>query len=481
MSYPSPPPGGATDHSTPGLGDELRTLRRSGTDRVVAGVLGGLGRQIGIDPIILRVATAVLAVFGGVGFLLYAIAWLLVPADGEPGSILDQALGRSESRDSGSIPMAIFLTAVVLISSGNLVGGSWDGVVLLILAVAGFVALTRNRGSQTDAHAAPYEAGAYGPYEPYAPPAEAAYGAPHPSPTPPADDTETDAAASAPTTPDAAADTDHASDAGTTAPVTTPVVAAPDTRPAAATIPAAGSAEGWPEGPDWGPYSNAWSPYDQPSAPAPGLPPGAPSARPPRPRSILGAVTVSAALLAVGVLAIQDVYWASVPAGMYVAVPLAVVGIGLLIGTWFGRSRGLLALGIVLALALVPTTLAGRLDGELGDAHVRIASLDELPDERVRYGGGNIDYDLSAMTLTDADSATLELELGVGNLHVVVPPSADVTITGDVSVGDIRVFDQASSGVGRERTFTDHGPDGPGGGTLTLDLEVGVGEIEVTR
>src|SRR5437667_12666173 len=63
-----------------------RVLRRSREDRVIAGVCGGLGRYLGVDPILLRVALVVLAIGGGVGFLIYGGAWLVIPkeAPGEP-------------------------------------------------------------------------------------------------------------------------------------------------------------------------------------------------------------------------------------------------------------------------------------------------------------------------------------------------------------------------------------------------------------
>ena len=57
-------------------------LRRSTTDRKVAGVAGGLGRHLNIDPTILRVVFVVLCFFGGAGFVLYGAAWLFVPEDG---------------------------------------------------------------------------------------------------------------------------------------------------------------------------------------------------------------------------------------------------------------------------------------------------------------------------------------------------------------------------------------------------------------
>jgi phage shock protein PspC (stress-responsive transcriptional regulator) len=81
----STPPQGPPD-SGPGVGwDDIRDLgrvRRSRTDRKVAGVAGGLGRHLDIDPVILRVAFVVLAFFGGVGLLLYVALWLLLPEEG---------------------------------------------------------------------------------------------------------------------------------------------------------------------------------------------------------------------------------------------------------------------------------------------------------------------------------------------------------------------------------------------------------------
>ena len=44
---------------------DLGRLRRSVRDRKVAGVAGGLGRHLDIDPVILRVAIVVLVFFGG--------------------------------------------------------------------------------------------------------------------------------------------------------------------------------------------------------------------------------------------------------------------------------------------------------------------------------------------------------------------------------------------------------------------------------
>jgi signal transduction histidine kinase len=56
-------------------------LRRDLENRVLAGVCAGLGRRLGLDPVILRVGFVVAAAAGGAGFVLYGLAWLLIPAD----------------------------------------------------------------------------------------------------------------------------------------------------------------------------------------------------------------------------------------------------------------------------------------------------------------------------------------------------------------------------------------------------------------
>ena len=56
-----------------------RTLRLSATERMVAGVCGGLGEFFELDPILFRAAFLVLAFVGGLGVVLYLALWLLIP------------------------------------------------------------------------------------------------------------------------------------------------------------------------------------------------------------------------------------------------------------------------------------------------------------------------------------------------------------------------------------------------------------------
>lgn len=59
----------------------LKPLTRSATNRVLAGVCGGLGNYFQIDPILFRIAFIILTIGVGWGILLYIILWIAVPLE----------------------------------------------------------------------------------------------------------------------------------------------------------------------------------------------------------------------------------------------------------------------------------------------------------------------------------------------------------------------------------------------------------------
>jgi phage shock protein C len=84
---PEPGQPGPGDHGPPPPGPPApapaqRTVRRSRGDRVIAGVCGGLGRYLGIDPVLLRVAFIILALANGLGLIAYVVAWVAIPEEG---------------------------------------------------------------------------------------------------------------------------------------------------------------------------------------------------------------------------------------------------------------------------------------------------------------------------------------------------------------------------------------------------------------
>ena len=77
---------------------QARQLRRSGDDRMLAGVAGGIARYLDADVTLVRVIIAALVLFTGAGAALYLAAWLLIPADGDDESIAAAWIARHQDR-----------------------------------------------------------------------------------------------------------------------------------------------------------------------------------------------------------------------------------------------------------------------------------------------------------------------------------------------------------------------------------------------
>ena len=56
-------------------------LYRSTKKKVIGGVCGGLGEYLILDPVLIRIVFVLLAIFNGVGVLVYLIMWVVIPAD----------------------------------------------------------------------------------------------------------------------------------------------------------------------------------------------------------------------------------------------------------------------------------------------------------------------------------------------------------------------------------------------------------------
>ncbi len=81
-------------------------LDRSGDDRAIAGVASGFGRYVGVDPMVVRLALVVLVFANGLGLLLYAAGWALLPAERTGGSI-DAAPSPSVERTVGLLLLTV--------------------------------------------------------------------------------------------------------------------------------------------------------------------------------------------------------------------------------------------------------------------------------------------------------------------------------------------------------------------------------------
>lgn len=391
--------------------DEIRDLgrlRRSVTDRKVAGVAGGLARHLDIDPVILRVAFVVLVFFGGAGLIVYGACWLFVPEEGSDSAPLHL--------DDRSRTVALVIAGVL--AAAVLVGHSFGGFPfpwpLALVAVVALILLTRRDSSRTP---------------PPPPPAAPPYGGPY--------------------------------GAHVAAPV-----AGPPTAEAAEAAEAAGT-----------PYAAA--------APTPTYPPAYPpggwattgvAPRSPRRRGpILFWFTLALIALAEGLLGIVDVAGLSVPGSAYPALAVAITGLMLLVGAFWGRAGGLILLGLVSTVALAGATASDHLNGS--DLHASPGKASAVRDS-YSVSGGELVLDLSHVRDVSAlDGRTIHVSGDIGRLEVVVPATVETTVHADINgPGDIRLFGRDSGGIGIAMTRASGPTDAP---AITVNADLEVGQIEV--
>ena len=59
----------------------MERVYRSRTDKKIAGVCGGLAHYFDIDPVIIRLCLVLFMLLGGSGFIIYIIAWIVIPLE----------------------------------------------------------------------------------------------------------------------------------------------------------------------------------------------------------------------------------------------------------------------------------------------------------------------------------------------------------------------------------------------------------------
>ena len=363
--------GAMTSQDTQRTDASGRLLRRRTSDRVIGGVAGGIADYFNVDPLLIRIGFVGLIIFGGAGLVLYLVAWLLIPAEGQDVSPVE-ALIRRLGMTPGRI-LTFAVVAVVLLFLMN----SWntgfdlsgrDGVLwAAAVIVVGFLLIRRRETAPAMSAAS---------------------------------------AASAPPA----------------------VIAAP-------------------------------------RAPAR-----------PRPRSPLGWYVYAAVLIAIGVLAlVSQVADVEVEPGQFFGAALAVMGIGLVIGAWWGRARILILLAmLLLPLAVAASFVTAPLEGGVGAPRFTPANAAELRDE-YRLMSGTLTLDLTELSV-GRRPINIAASVAVGQLVVILPRDASVELRARAGAGVVSLFDGYDVGTSLDNVFVRHHQYGT---TYVLDLEVGIGDVLV--
>ncbi len=176
-----------------------------------------------------------------------------------------------------------------------------------------------------------------------------------------------------------------------------------------------------------------------------------------------------------GVLGVVDLAGASVAPSAYPALVLALSGVFLLIGAFWGRAGGLILVGLLAAGATVGATVADQ-----WDPHREVVRpvTSAAVEDSYHLDTGNLVFDLTDVTdPARLDGRTIHLSGGVGQIDIEVPVGMAVVVDAHVSgPGGISLFGEDSGGVDTTASASHSGPlsDAP---QLTIDADLHVGAI----
>jgi phage shock protein C len=114
-----------------------RRIYRSRTNSMAAGICGGLGEYLNVDPTIIRVVAVLLIFAKGIGLLAYLVGWIIIPRRPEMEA---EAVPPQRSERSQLLPgLALIIVGLVFLLS-NLIpwfdlSNLWP-IILIVLGVA---------------------------------------------------------------------------------------------------------------------------------------------------------------------------------------------------------------------------------------------------------------------------------------------------------------------------------------------------------
>jgi phage shock protein PspC (stress-responsive transcriptional regulator)/predicted membrane protein len=429
--------------------------QRSRSDRWVAGVCGGMGRALNIDPVLVRVVMAVL-ILSGPGIIFYIAAWVLMPDEGSDRSAAQGLLGDRIRPDHPWLwPVVIgicIFAAIAMMSSfnfGKLVPGP-----LIVLAIIWVVAKQRKnakkRGEWTGQ--APNWTGQ--------------------------DPNWTD---QGPNWTGRPQDTTTASPAGQQPSASSymPPQTGPSTPPAGPSS----SATQRPQDRTFEPVQAVWT-EDDPlglyvDEPQTAPPTTTKTAEPPA-KGMRGIKSIIVLLtgLAIGIAAA-----AGAPTAITLAVGLVTLGAGMLLGGFVGRTLWLLPLGILLAIGIAISTVFPNGPRDFADKNFTATATDTVTatNQTYNFDAGQVTLDLTKAKF--APGAKVSVHGGAGEVVIKVPQDVDVNGQLSAKMGDIvGLNNQSQDGHNAQVTLNDLGTDGkPGPSSVTVDVNLKLGSITLER
>ncbi|MBZ5740163.1 PspC domain-containing protein [Nocardioides mangrovi] len=204
----------------------------------------------------------------------------------------------------------------------------------------------------------------------------------------------------------------------------------------------------------------------------------APKPENPRKRGpVLFWFTVALIALAEGILGIVDLAGGSVADPAYPALAVAICGVMLLVGAFYGRAGGIIAIGLLASVGLAGATAAQEIDTDSYTATPRTAAEVQSV---YQLDVGEQRVDLTRVADLDAlDGRTITIDGDVGSIDLTLPHGLRATLDATVDgPGEIKLFGSDDSDWGVDDRMTVGNSGDP---HVTIYLNLHVGSIEVTN
>ncbi|MEO5875812.1 MAG: PspC domain-containing protein [Streptosporangiaceae bacterium] len=162
------------------------------------------------------------------------------------------------------------------------------------------------------------------------------------------------------------------------------------------------------------------------------------------------------------------------------ATGLAVVGLGLVAGSAYGRPRGLVPVGALLSMALVTSSVVGDVPAGSRFGEVRWHPVDVNGSQNYRVVAGEGKLDLTGLPLRPGQRLVVNAAVGLGELKITIPRDARVELHASLGLGDVTVDKHITSGP---RAKVDQVLPGAGANPPVIELHVKgkIGDLEVRR
>lgn len=451
--------------------NSIWTVRRSATDAKLSGLCGGVAQHWGVDPVLVRLGCALLALSGGIGLVLYLAGWLLIPLQGKAEAPIHSLVGDQARRWSREVWIVLVALCCIVAFAvfGQLSFGFGPAAILALIWYFGYYKHRRPHSSGCGRSAASVTAAPSVPSEPQF--------FRYPGPATPF----TEAAMAWQQRVEQAHRAGSPPRAGAAAGLTYPEE---DLREPV------GPAESLPPAMPLGAESLAHQAFLAVPDPVGLYAEGGSIALAPTPAPVRRSTSRSAkrlrllALVALGLtwsgLGAADAMGAAIVPAAYLGASLLVLGLTLVAAAWLGRARGILPVALLVAVATVVTSVGGPLaeDRGWGDHRRTYTTAGELgAGDRQEFG--QLTVDLTKLDPRTAASYTAHVDFG--SLEVLPPPTMNVVVNYHIRSGAMVVNTEQLEGGGNLSGRLPLAPSDPKKKNLTLNLSVDGGVVQVRR